>query len=98
MQWRKALDLIDNRPPLSHDAPTVVLADIMMPEMNGYDFASALRFRQLTKSLPVILMSAAARPMIPSGIHAFLEKPLKDLNSLLAAIRGAARLAPSHLN
>ena len=93
----EALDLIDNRPQLSHDAPTVVLADIAMPEMNGYDFASALRFRQLTKSLPVILMSATARPMIPPGIHAFLEKPLK-IEPLLAAIRGAARLAPSHLN
>ena len=78
------------RPPSS--SPT-----LRCREWERCEFASALMIWQLTKSLPVILMSATARPMIPPGIHAFLEKPLK-IEPLLAAIRGAARLAPSHLN
>jgi adenylate cyclase len=39
--------------------PDVVLLDLMMPEMNGFEFVEVLRQREETRHLPVIVLTAA---------------------------------------
>jgi CheY-like chemotaxis protein len=88
-----ALDLLDSLPPSSDLQPSVMLVDVMMPEMDGYTFAFASRCRPVTSSVPVILMSAF-NPILPSSlphyIHAFLPKPFK-LDRLVKTVRAAVR-------
>ena len=85
-----ALDLLDGLPPSFEDQPSVMLVDVMMPEMDGYTFAFASRSRPVTAFVPVILMSAQTPSSMPHYIHDFLPKPLK-LDRLMSAIRAALR-------
>lgn len=85
-----ALDLLDDLPQLSEDQPSVMLVDVMMPEMDGYTFAFASRSRPDTAFVPVILMSAQIPSSMPHYVHDFLPKPL-ELNRLMSAIRAAVR-------
>jgi CheY-like chemotaxis protein len=85
-----ALELLDGLPPSSEDQPSVMLVDIMMPEMDGFTFAFASRSRPVTAFVPVILMSAHVPSSMPHYVHDFLPKPL-IFDRLISAIRGAAR-------
>ena len=71
-----ALDLLDSLSPSSDDQPSVMLVDVMMPEMDGFTFAFASRSRPVTAFVPVILMSAAVPSSMPHYVHDFLPKPL----------------------
>ena len=41
--------------------PDIVLLDVMMPDMGGGDVATALRDSDITKSIPVIFITALAK-------------------------------------
>src|SRR5690606_32712093 len=71
---REALREIESKP------PEVVLSDIMMPEMDGYQLVQALKSDNRFKCIPVILITAKASKS--EAIHAlefgaddFLPKP-----------------------
>jgi CheY-like chemotaxis protein len=69
--------------------PDVILLDLMMPIMNGYEFYA--RLRDLPgEHPPVIIVSAVAprRAALP-GIHATLSKPF-DFPQLLHRVAAAA--------
>ena len=87
---RRALELI------AEDLPDLVLSDIMMPVLDGAELCRRLKAREETRSIPVILMSAAG-PMAAdrAGADAFLDKPfdLDELEGLVA--RMLARRATS---
>ena len=42
------------------DPPDLVLSDVMMPEMDGFQLLAALRENDATKTVPVVLLSARA--------------------------------------
>lgn len=86
---KQALQLIDER------HPDVVLLDIMMPEMDGYEVLEAIRENQDTENLPVIMLSALADmehhiEATMKGANGYLNKPLlsnvliDELNRVLA--------------
>jgi CheY-like chemotaxis protein len=67
-------------------APALVLMDVMMPRMDGRSAFRAMRDLAHANGLPVILMSAMARPAdLDPEITAFLRKPV-DLQDLLALV------------
>ena len=81
---REALDSMRN------DKPDVVVLDLMMPILSGWD---VLRERQQDTALsriPVIIVSANRDPEVAhavnSGICAFLPKPF-DIGALSALVR-----------
>ena len=60
--------------------PDLVLSDIMMPKMNGFELVSALRKDPATRQLPIILLSARAGEEsrtdgIIAGADDYLVKP-----------------------
>ena len=66
----EALELLRER------SADVVLVDIMMPRMNGYDFIKELR---RTSSMPVLIVSARTQPAdkivgLDAGADGFIAK------------------------
>jgi CheY-like chemotaxis protein len=70
--------------------PDVILADVMMPVMDGEEMVRCLRAEGATSTVPVVVMSAVyqSREQLPFGHFAFLAKPF-DLDTLLDTIARA---------
>jgi len=69
--------------------PDLVLLDLMMPGMNGWDFRKAQLRDPAIASIPVVVVSAVARSQdLPAD--GFLQKPF-SLDELLALVRRVAR-------
>lgn len=67
--------------------PDLVLTDVMMPYMSGYDLVAAIRGLPQGKELPAILMSAIDPAQHPSGSwNAVLPKPF-TLDKLLETVQ-----------
>jgi putative two-component system response regulator len=76
--------------------PDVVLLDVNIPEMNGFEVCRRLRQDAATRLTPVIIVTSLnAREERVAGLEAgaddFLTKPV-DTAELLARVRSAARL------
>ena len=75
--------------------PQLVLSDVMMPGLDGSAFCRALQADPSCRSIPVVLMSAAAAPEAQDGCTyaAFVRKPF-DLATFVglisAVLTGAA--------
>lgn len=69
--------------------PHIVLLDLMMPDVNGWDFLQRLEETGLRGSVPIIVISAHLRvepqAVLQMGVTAILPKPfnLKDLIDLI---------------
>lgn len=84
---QEALDWIQQ-----HQEPDVILLDLMMPEMNGYEFLKRLRNEKKT-NVPVIVFSAKAKDIevkeaLDQGAQGYLVKPF-TADDLLNAISKA---------
>ncbi len=63
----------------------LVLLDLLMPGMNGWDFFEKMRQRVDLAAVPVIVHSSAP-DRAPSGVTRVLQKPLQ-FDRLLAVVR-----------
>jgi CheY-like chemotaxis protein/signal transduction histidine kinase/HAMP domain-containing protein len=69
----------------------IVLMDIMMPEMDGYEAITAIRGMEQFKDLPIIALTAKAMKSdrdrcIEAGASDYISKPL-DVDQLLSLLR-----------
>ena len=71
--------------------PDVILLDLMMPGMNGWEFRAAQQGDPDLKKIPVIVLSALGRV---TGLDAaeFIQKPF-ELDQLLTAVHRHVRAA-----
>jgi CheY-like chemotaxis protein len=79
--------------------PDLILLDLSMPVMDGFEFAQRKQNDPTLAAIPVCVMTAAAPSSpTPTGISALLRKPL-DLDDLLVAIGelcgGSVRSVPA---
>jgi CheY-like chemotaxis protein len=63
----------------------LVLLDLLMPGMNGWDFFDQFRLRAEYANVPVIVHSSAPS-RAPAGVTRVLQKPLR-LERLLAVVQ-----------
>ena len=80
------------------EKPDLILSDIVMPELDGYDVITALRANRDTLSIPFIFLTAKAekrdiRTAMNLGADDYLTKPVAKLD-LLDAIRSRLERAP----
>ena len=73
------------------DAPDVILMDLSLPEMDGWEAARRLKADQATRTIPIIALTAYASESdrdraIEAGCDDYETKPL-DLQRLLEKIR-----------
>ncbi len=72
---------------VSQEKPDLILLDIMMPEMDGYQVLEHLKADIRTKSIPVIALSAKSAPeeverAYASGATDFIAKPFSSSDLL----------------
>jgi DNA-binding NarL/FixJ family response regulator len=77
---------------INQTMPDLIVSDIRMPGMDGYEFARILRSNARTALIPIIFLTAKGerRDRIAgfrSGVDAYLTKPF-DPDELLAVITG----------
>ncbi len=70
--------------------PDIILLDINLPGMDGYEFFDKLRKDEITKSIPVIAISANAMPKdinkaLQQGFDGYITKPV-NVNDLLSTV------------
>lgn len=71
--------------------PDVVLLDLMMPVVDGFEVARQLRADPRTRDLPIIVMTAMHDPRARAaevGTSQFLAKPF-DIDDLLSCLEQA---------
>ncbi|MGA9047194.1 EAL domain-containing protein [Sulfuricurvum sp.] len=76
--------------------PDLVLSDVMMPNLNGFELLKKIRSAEYTYSLPIILLSARAGEIdktegLTSGADDYLSKPFHS-GELIARVDGAVKL------
>jgi CheY-like chemotaxis protein/CHASE3 domain sensor protein len=81
-----ALEMLEAQPNID-----MVLMDIMMPEMDGYEAMKRIRSQGKFKSLPVIALTAKAmkddkQKCIDAGANEYIAKPI-DVERLLSLMR-----------
>src|SRR4029079_9334713 len=82
----EAITLVESTPDLA-----IVLMDIMMPEMDGYQTMQAIRAHAAFRRLPIIALTAKAmkgdrEKCLEAGASDYLAKPV-NTEQLLSALR-----------
>lgn len=83
---------------MGHTLPSLILTAISFPSMNGIDFIKAIKTRQDTKTIPVIVLTAeedasVKAACLESGCLAYLIKPL-DPRTLYRVFQTALEHTP----
>ena len=74
--------------------PKLIILDVMMPRMNGYQTARALKQNPATAAIPILMVTTKQEPAdefwsSQVGADAFLTKPV-DITELIKAVRRLA--------
>jgi CheY-like chemotaxis protein len=69
--------------------PTLVLLDLMMPVMNGWEFLAAVANDPMLKGIPVVVLTATEHAEV-AGAREVLSKPM-DLKELLRVVERYVR-------
>ena len=82
---------------VARQPPELILVDVMMPRMDGYQFVAAIRADDATRRIPVILITGlddhdARTAGLNAGADGFLSRPV-DRAELCECVKVQLRLA-----
>ena len=72
-------------------SPDLILLDFLMPEINGFEVSKALRNNELTRSIPIMAVTALTKEqdierIFECGADEYLAKPFR-IDQLLEKVR-----------
>ncbi len=78
------------------ESPDLILLDVMMPGMDGFEVCEKLKLNPKTRHIPVVMVTALSDVNdrvrgLKAGADDFLSKPVNDI-ALFARVRSLARL------
>ena len=81
---------------VEQDAPDIILLDVMMPGMDGFEVCKRLKSDPRLAHIPVVMVTALSDPVnkvrgLEVGADDFLTKPVNDV-ALMARVRSLVRL------
>src|SRR5712671_4879791 len=81
---------------VASDAPDIILLDVMMPGMDGFEVCRRIKANVKTTHIPIVMVTALDQPSdrvtgLDAGADDFLTKPVDDM-SLFARVRSLVRL------
>ena len=93
-----ANDGLDAMVQVRNNIPDLIILDIMMPELNGYDVCSNLKFDERFKHIPIIVLTSREQELAPKisqlmGIG-YMQKPI-DSKILLEKIQNILKISPN---
>lgn len=79
----EALEMLQN----SQKMPDVILSDVEMPRMDGYEFVAALAQQNRLRQIPVVMITSRAgekhrRKALEMGVAEYITKPYQDTDLL----------------
>jgi two-component system response regulator len=74
-----------------YDLPTVVLLDINLPKVNGFEILKAIRENEATKCLPVVILTSSKEEQdiingYTLGANSYIRKPV-DFKNFFEAVQ-----------
>ncbi|MBU1370273.1 MAG: response regulator [Bacteroidetes bacterium] len=71
--------------------PDLIITDVMMPKMDGYQFCNAIRLNEKTSHIPIIMLTARGGledkiEGLDAGVDAYLTKPF-SAKELMATVK-----------
>ena len=93
---RIAVDGVDALEQVDQRQPDIILLDIMMPRMSGFEVCRRLKSNPETKDIPVVMVTALneladVERGVDSGADDFLSKPINKLE-LLTRVKSVLRV------
>ena len=81
---------------VANDSPDIILLDVMMPEMDGFEVCQIVKEDPATAHIPVVMVTALTDAQdrvrgLEAGADDFLSKPIND-TALMARVRSLVRL------
>ena len=82
------------------DMPALILLDIMMPKMDGYQVCKVLRANKHTRDIPIIFVTAKAEvkdwthAIFNVGVNSYITKPVNP-KKLLDKVRSVLKMKQS---
>lgn len=91
-----AMNGIDALEIIEQELPDIILLDVMMPGMDGFEVCRQVKANPSTEHIPIIMVTALDQPKdrvmgLEAGADDFLTKPIQDL-PLFARVRSLVRL------
>ena len=95
VQYSSAIDALKSIS--TANVPDLVVTDLNMPDMNGFEFLAALRGNVLTKSIPVLMLTTEKREEMRQkgkelGLTGWIVKPF-NAEQLKSAIVRVLRIS-----
>jgi len=83
---------------MTYALPALVVAEVILPKMDGIDLLSRIKSEPRTRSIPVICLAAMIDPKseelcLAYGCASYLQKPIEP-NDLFRAIQHATEVTP----
>jgi DNA-binding response OmpR family regulator len=87
---KTALNVKEAYTMLEKDRPELILLDLLMPKISGYQFLDQLKKNHKTREIPVIIVSAVTDVMnikktLDMGAVDYIEKPV-DIKALIKKV------------
>ena len=93
-----AADGVETLQRVAAKRPDLILLDVMMPRLSGFEVCKRLRADPATKGIPILMITALDQPLdveraVEAGTDDFLSKPISQAE-LLHRVKSLLKLRP----